>query len=124
MRLRSRETEPRLCRKSIKACNKRQVVNDGGGGQMEISRHDLEVLSRFLKGNIVRIEEEERVLEEYRKIGWVKMGMKAGRVGDAVKVTPTAALTPLGKQFVERERILRSPWKRYLYKLINLPACG
>ncbi len=92
---------------------------------MKISRYDLKVLSHFLKGNIVS-EDEERVLEEYRTIGWVKMGMKASQVGGAgaVKVTPTAALTPLGKQFVERERILRSPWKRYLYKLINLPAFG
>lgn len=89
---------------------------------MEIANHDIEILSRFSDGELVKNEEEERVLEEYRKIGWVKMGMKAGKSGDVVKITPTAALTSLGKQFVGRERILRSPWKRYLYKLINLPA--
>jgi hypothetical protein len=93
-----------------------------GGRQMGIANHDVEILSSFSNGKEVKNEEEERVLEEYRKIGWVKMGMKAGKSGDVVKITPTAALTPLGKQFVGREKILRSPWKRYFYKLINLPA--
>ncbi len=92
------------------------------GRQMEIARHDIEILSRFLKGKVVKNEKEESVLEEYRKIGWVKMGMKAGKAGDAVKIPPTAVLTPLGKQFVRREKILMSPWKKYLYKMINLPA--
>ena len=89
---------------------------------MGIANEDMEILARFLKGKEVKDEKEERVLEEYRKIGWVKMGMKSGKSGDVVKITPTAALTSLGKQFVGREKILRSPWKRYFYKLINLPA--
>ena len=89
---------------------------------MGIVNEDIEILSRFSDGELVKNKKEERVLEEYRKIGWVKMGMKAGKSGDVVKIKPTAALTPLGKQFVGREKSLRSPWKRYLYKLINLPT--
>ncbi len=89
---------------------------------MRISNYDLEVLSRFLKGNIVRTEEEERVLEEYRQIGWVRVGMNARQAEDVVTVTPTASLTKSGKFFVELEIILKSPWRRFLYKLINLPA--
>ena len=88
---------------------------------MKIANHDVEILSSFSNGKVVKSKEEERVLEEYRKIGWVKMGMKAGKTGEVVKITPTAALTPLGKQFVGREKILRSPWKKYFYKMINLP---
>ena len=90
---------------------------------MEIANFkDIEILARFSNGKIVENKEEERILEEYRKIGWVKTGIKAKKIGNIVKVTPTAVLTLLGKQFVARAMILRSPWKKYLYKLVNLPA--
>lgn len=89
---------------------------------MGVGNEELKILARFIDGALVGNEQEEKVLEEYRKIGWVKMGMKAEKSGDMVKVTPTAALTPLGRQFVKRERILNSRWKKYFYKLVNLPA--
>jgi len=75
---------------------------------MEITKEDLMILCRFMNGNIVRTKGEETVLDEYRKIGWVRPRMKAIVEKDTakIKVIPTASLTLLGKQFVKRERLL------------------
>ena len=89
---------------------------------IRVNDYDVDVLRRFMKINLVETKEEERVLDEYRNIGWVNFRMKSSLVGGAVKVILTASLTSLGKQFIKRELIFRSPWKKFLYQLINLPA--
>jgi len=85
---------------------------------MEIAERDIKVLSRFVNGGVVRNNEEEMVLEEYRKIGWVNAGMRVSQLGDAVMITPTASLTSSGRHFVRREKIFRSRWKKYFYKIL------
>ncbi len=91
---------------------------------MCISQKELKVLERFLQPKVVE-NEEEAVLDEYRRIGWIGSGgMKVSLIGNAVKVIPITVLTSLGRQFVQRALILRSPWRRFLYKLINIPAGG
>ncbi len=88
---------------------------------MDIDKADLDVLKKFLKGKIIESKKEKRILEEYRKIGWIRTGIKSIKMPNGkVKVIPTASLTRLGKSIV-KEALFRAKWK-ILYEIINIPA--
>ena len=63
--------------------------------------YEDKVLMKFIGGNIIENETELSILNEYRNIGWVKMGIRTQKTNDVVKIIPTACLTYFGEQFVK-----------------------
>ncbi len=87
-----------------------------------LGNHEVEVLKRFFSGKVVE-KKEEFIVNEFRGIGWPSIKVEPERNKDRlVSSKTTTKLTPLGRDFVKLELILRSPWKRFLFKLINLPV--
>ncbi len=83
---------------------------------MEISNTDFCVLKKFFNGNIITSQKEENILDEYRKIGLVRIGAIFNKSPEGVKVIPTASLTLLGKSIIEEKS--RSGWKKFIDSLI------
>ena len=72
------------------------------------------ILERCHKqGGIIINENEQKCLESLISIGWLNNGM----ADEDNQYKPTISFTPLGKSMFERERIYRSPVKKFFYEL-------
>lgn len=80
----------------------------------------------------LRKYKSRRVVENERDLGWLDRARAIGLAncryafdenGPVIEnglPVRTAVLTPLGRRFVRRDEIYRSPVKRFFYKLANL----
>jgi len=66
-----------------------------------ITSNDVEVLEKFKKGKNIS-NDEKNIIEQFRKIGFVKMGINIKND----KIEETAILTPLGKRILKKAKIL------------------
>ncbi len=78
------------------------------------SKKEYETLSKFRKCNYVS-EEDKDIVYRFSSIGYVRRGFSTLEG----EVRETAKLTSLGREIIDRERILRSPIKKVLYYLLN-----
>ena len=74
----------------------------------------VEIAGRYEKGATLR-EEDIVTMYNLASIGLARIG--AGLEGEVV--VETARLTPMGQRFVRRDRIMRNPVSRFLYRTLN-----
>ena len=83
-----------------------------------LSDRELKLFEKFLHGAFVEDEEAEEIYE-MASTGLIRIGFSESPQPER-EYQETARLTPLGINMLKRERILRSPVKRFFYRLVNV----
>lgn len=80
-----------------------------------LTDREFQLFKGYEKGKTLN-EEDENIIYNFTSIGLANIGIS--RLED--KSRETAILTPLGLNIFKREKIMRNPFKKFFYQLVNI----
>jgi hypothetical protein len=79
-----------------------------------VSEEEYWILQRYRKPRIIESEDERKIVHYLSQMGFMTRGIHEG---DNLDLHETAQLTELGERMFYRERMIRSPIRRWLATL-------